>query len=71
MIDGATVFYNPSYPKDTFRGEIDGKPWAIGRKKDRYVVRLKNMDKRYREKYGRTVVSFTDLKFISRRRPNE
>jgi hypothetical protein len=70
MIDGAPVLYHAVFPPrraDSYEGEIDGEPWAIGQKKDRLVVRLKNMDARYRKDYGRKVVSFTDLKFIERR----
>jgi hypothetical protein len=71
MIDGAPVLYHAVFPPristDSYEGEIDGEPWAIGQKKDRFVVRLKNMDARYRKDYGRKVVSFTDLKFIERR----
>lgn len=72
MKDGAPVLYSAVYPDgETYEGEIDGKPWAIGTKKDRWVVRLKNMDAKYIKRFGRYVVSFTDLKFISRRKTDD
>jgi len=70
MIDGSPVLYHDIFPPrnsaDSYEGEIDGKPWAIGQEKDRWVVRLKNMDDRYRKNYGRNAIPYVDLKFIER-----
>lgn len=76
MIDGAPVFYDAVYPPgagDSYAGELDGPPSDISRNKTpHWVVRIKNMDDRYREKYGHKVVSVADIKFIRKRSvPNE
>lgn len=72
MVDGARVLYEsvspPRNDDDLYRGELDGSPIEVSRdpKRKRYVVRIKNMDDRYRKKYGRNVVSICDVKFIRR-----
>ena len=70
MVDGVQVLYFSVFPPrgagDVYEGEIDGEPWLIGPKRDRFVVRLKNMDQRYREMYSRSVVPCVSLKFISK-----
>lgn len=72
MVDGARVLYEAVSPtrndEDLYRGELDGAPIEVSRDPDRkrYVVRIKNMDARYRKKYGRSVVSICDLEFIRR-----
>lgn len=71
MIDGAPVFYDAVYPPgagDSYAGELDGPPFDISRNKTpHWVVRIKNMDDRYRKKYGGKVVSVSDIKFIRQR----
>jgi hypothetical protein len=71
MIDGATVFYDAVFPPragDSYEGELDGPPFDISRNKTpHWVVRIKNMDSRYRKKYGVKVVSVADIKFIRQR----
>jgi hypothetical protein len=68
--DGQRVLYHAMYPPrnetDTYEGTIDGSPWTIGTSK-RLVVRLKDMDARYKIEFGRTVVPFTDIDHISRK----
>lgn len=72
MVDGAPVIYESVSPPrgddDLYRGELDGKPIEISRDPDRkrYVVRIRNMDARYRKDYGRNVVSICDVQFIRR-----
>ena len=69
----ARVLYHnvfpPRSPADTYEGRIDGEPWPIGRKADRLVVRLKDMDARYKADFGRTVVPYTDLAYIEEKKP--
>lgn len=68
----ARVLYHSVFPPrtsaDTYEGRIDGEPWPIGRKRDRLVVRLYDMDARYRADFGRSVVPYTDLKFIEEKK---
>ena len=76
MVDGAAGFYDAVYPPragDSFEGEIDGAPFDISRNKTpHWVVRIKNMDSRYRTRYGVKVVSAADIKFVRQRSvPNE
>jgi len=72
MVDGARVLYEavspPRNDEDLYRGELDGAPIEVSRDPDRkrYVVRIRNMDARYRKKYCRSVVSICDLEFIRR-----
>jgi len=66
------VLYHSVFPprisEDTYEGRIDGEPWPIGRKRDRLVVRLYDMDARYIADFGRSVVPYTDLKFIEEKK---
>lgn len=72
MVDGVRVLYEavspPRNDDDLYRGELDGIPREVSRDPDRkrYVVRIRNMDDRYRKKYGRNVVSLCDVEFIRR-----
>jgi hypothetical protein len=70
MVDGAQVLYFAVFPtrgtEDVYEGEIDGEPWPIGPKQERFVVRLRNMDERYRQMYSRSVVPYVSLKYISK-----
>lgn len=72
MVDGVRVLYEavspPRNDDDLYRGELDGDPREVSRDPDRkrYVVRIRNMDDRYRKKYGRNVVSLCDVEFIRR-----
>lgn len=66
------VLYHSVFPPrrraDTYEGRIDGEPWRIGRKNDRLVVRLYDMDARYKVDFGRTVVPFTDVEYIEEKK---
>lgn len=66
--DGQRVLYHAVYPPrsetDTYEGTIQGSPWTLGTSKDRLVVRLVDMDARYKIEFGRTVVPFTNIEHI-------
>lgn len=66
------VLYHSVFPPrrsaDTYEGRIDGEPWLIGRKQDRLVVRLYDMNARYKADFGRTVVPYTDVKYIEEKK---
>lgn len=66
------VLYHSVFPPrssaDTYEGRIDGEPWHIVRKQDRLVVRLYDMDARYKSDFGRTVVPYTDVKYIEEKK---
>lgn len=69
MIDGTPVFFEPKYPRvETFEGSIDGEPFNISRNKSpHWVVRLKDMDSRYRKLTGCKSVSVVELSNIRKR----
>lgn len=74
MIGDTPVFFDVKYPSaDTFEGVLDGAPFDISRNSTpHWVVRIKDMDSRYRKKTGCKVVSVADIANIRKRSiPNE
>lgn len=61
--DGQLVIYEVPIDHERYAGEVDGEPWRLGKK--RTVVRLKNLDRRYRQRYHRSVVPYTDVENVT------
>lgn len=68
--NGQTVKYCPHYREGRldskeYAGVVCGEPWILGNpKNNRYVVRLEQMDKKYREEYGRNCIAYVSVEFI-------
>lgn len=70
MKKGVPVTYCPVYidgrhSSEAYTGRIAVEPFKIGNpKNDRWVVRIEDMDEKFQQQFGRTVIAIASVKYV-------